>query len=150
MVLFISLNCLADSRISTIPPGEDKIVVVREGDKVPFTGQLFDNNTALRWGNWLLQYKFRLKEDVEYQQKIAHNEVSYMKQLLDIERKKYLTVTDDYQKLIAVEKQENVKMRAQLDNPPFYKTAWFGFLSGVLVTTACVGAGILIGMAAKN
>jgi hypothetical protein len=127
--------------IRAIPEGADKIVVVRKGSPAPFDGQLFDNPTALRWGNWLLQYKFRLASDVGYEQTLRQLDGKMWEQRLLIADEKYKTVTLDYQKQVAALNESIVKYRTELDNPPWYKSPWFGFTLGVVTTGACIGLG---------
>jgi len=141
VVLLSSLRSKADTSIRDIPPGEDKIVVVREGDKVPFTGQLYDNGTSLRWANWLFQYKFRLKADVELEKNKCLAETNYLNQVVSVERAKYASVTKDYQGQVAKQQDTIIELNRELQNPPFYKTVWFGLVVGILLTGAAVGAG---------
>lgn len=118
--------------------------MLREGDKAPYTGQLFENNTALRWANWLLQYKFRLKADLAHQKALWDADKGYYVQLLDIEKNKYTQVTVDYQKQVATQQTEILKLQEEVRNPPFFKSVWFGVILGVLVTGAAVGVGLVI------
>lgn len=116
-----------------IPPGQDRIVPVDKGAPAPFSGQLFDTPTALRWANWLEQYRLRLKLDVETQEKIDGLEISLLNQKLDLERTQYVQVTDDLNKRVAL-------LQDELRNPPFYKTTWFGVALGVTGSFLLVGA----------
>lgn len=146
-ILFSAYLCIIPRPIHAgdirdIPPGEDRIVVLQQGEKAPFTGQLYDSNTALRWANWLLQYKFRLKTDVDYIKSLWDADVRYTKSLLEIEKNKYLQVTTDYQKQTAEHQTTILKLQEELRNPPFYRSVWFGVLLGVVITGAAVGVGI--------
>lgn len=116
-----------------IPPGNDRIVPVAKGDAAPFAGQLFDTATALRWANWLEQYRTRLKLDVETQAKIDSLEISLLNQKLELERQQYVTVTDELNKRVAL-------LQDELRNPPWYKTTWFGVALGVTGSFMLVGA----------
>ena len=120
-------------KVQPIPPGDDKIVVVRVGDKAPFTGQLFDDPTALRWANYLQQYQYRLKTDVELQRRTDQAEIDYGQKLLVAERARYQEVTADYQKRLADE-------IARGASPPFYQSMWFGVVVGVAGTALAVFA----------
>lgn len=128
--------------IQVIPPGDDKIVPLKKGEPAPYDGQFFDNNTALRWGNWLLQYKFRLKADVELTQKLGATDVELWKNKYSLVEEKYTLVTKDYQKRVADLETQTEKLRFEIANPSWYRSPLFGFVLGVVVTGLCVGAGI--------
>lgn len=124
LVLF-PLELLAQTpSLQPVPPGNDVIVVVNQGDKAPFTGQLFDQSSAIRWGNYLQQCRVRLVADVELQKKTDDAQIEYWKKVTEIEQNKYTEVVTDYQNRLS-----------KAENPPFYKTFWFGFIAG---TTAAV------------
>jgi hypothetical protein len=127
--------------VQAIPPGEDKIVAIREGDKAPFSGQLFDGPTSLRWANWLGQYKLRLRADVDYQRKVDQADITLAQTLLQIERDKYKAVTEDYQIRIGQQQARIESLESAARNPPWYSTPWFGVVVGVAGTTLAVGLG---------
>lgn len=149
-LLLLPASALADDPpIQNIPEGEDKIVSVREGEKAPFSGQLYDSSTALRWGNWLVQYKLRLDGWDMYQNKLTDlNTLYWDKRLIIVDeaRKKeealYLGKINEQQTSI-------ISLTKQLQDPPFYKTVWFGFVSGVLVTGVAVGLGTAVVVSVK-
>lgn len=115
-----------------VPPGDDVVVVAKKGDPVPFTGQLFDQSTALRWANYLQQCRFRLQADVDYQKKYDQADTDYQKRLLAIEQQKYDAVSKDLQDKLD-------KANAELASPPFYKTVAFGVVVGALAMGVAVG-----------
>jgi hypothetical protein len=119
--------------LADIPPGDDRIVPVTKGVPAPFDGQLFDTPTALRWANWLEQYRIRLKLDVETAQRLAELETSLLNEKLDLERAQYKQVTEELNKRVSV-------LQEELRNPPWYKTTWFGIALGVTGSFALVGA----------
>jgi hypothetical protein len=127
-----SLAAYADDSIPPIPPGEDKIVPIKKGEPAPFDGELFDPPTAVRWGNWLLMYKQRLKLDVTFEQRLHSADNELWKKKLEIEHEKYMTVVPNLELRIQ-------DLERQLANPPFWKTTWFGFAVGIVVTGAIVG-----------
>ncbi len=131
----------AEVHIQEIPPGEDKIVPLKKGEPAPFDGQLFDTPTALRWGNWLLQYRLRLQADVEYQKKLGAADLELWKHKYELLDTKYVTVTSDYQKKVTALEVQNDKLREEITNPPWYRSQLFGFVTGIVVTGACVGLG---------
>ena len=138
--LLVSSNVLAED-VQDIPPGQDKIVPLKKGDPAPYDGQLFDTPTALRWGNWLLQYKLRLKSDVDYQKKLGEADVGLWKHKYELLESKYTMVTTDYQKKVVDLETQTTKLRDEIANPPWYRSPLFGFVTGIVVTGACVGLG---------
>lgn len=128
--------------VRSIPPGEDRITYVREGEKTPYTGQLYDPATALRWANWLLQYRLRLETDTTLQKKVCDADVALEKKRLDIEREKNATVTEDLRQQIMARDVRVMQLQKELDSPPFYKSVWFGTLLGALGAGALFGVGV--------
>lgn len=120
--------------IEDIPPGPDEIVGVRKGQAVPFDGQLFGDDTALRWANWLKQYKLRLRVDVREQQQLCAVRVDAMQKLIDTEvmhRRK-------------LEQAYEVKL-SEVTNPPWYKSPTFYVVIGVAGTMAAIAGGYAVG-----
>lgn len=115
-----------------IPPGDDNIVVLKKGDPSPFTGQLFDPATALRWANLLQQCHFRLQADVAYQQKLDQADIDYQKKLVTIEQDKYTRVVTELE-------TKNKQLQVEVTDPPFYKTMWFGVIIGATAAFLAVG-----------
>jgi hypothetical protein len=111
--------------LQAVPPGDDSITAVQKGTPAPVTGQLFDQPTAIRWGNYLQQCKMRLVSDVMLQQKVDEAQIDYLLKTVDLERTKYTTVVTDYQTRLTAAQNA-------IQNPPFYKTPLFGFTLGVL------------------
>ena len=128
LLLLWPATALAQSvPLQPVPPGDDVIVAVKKGDTVPLAGQLFDQATAIRWGNYLEQCRTRLVADVELQKKVDEAQITYLNQVLELERSKYKQVVGDYQVRLG-------KAEAEVLSPPFYKTVWFGVTLGVLAT----------------
>ena len=122
----------AEPTLKAIPEGEDNITVVVEGQKAPHSGQLFDTPTALRWGNYLEQCQVRLKADVELAERTEQAHTQFWKTKSEAQDRQYLVVTEDYQKQVA-------DLTYKVNNPPFYKTMWFGVLVGVVTAGTLVG-----------
>jgi hypothetical protein len=133
-----------------VPAGEDRIVVAREGVAAPFTGQLFDQATALRWGNRIVRYRMRihlLEEELsttraEYEASMAARlhlvDESYARQLqLQQEsfEREISGLRDDLREQATRYENELARYR----NQPFWESWGFAFGMGVLVTGIVVG-----------
>lgn len=123
--------------VVNIPAGEDKIVPMRKGEPSPIEGQLFDNDTALRWANWLVQYKNLLKQNTELQRKLCAIDLNLSAAKLEIEQERTKKIIPDLEAKLAEAKHE-------ADSPPFYKTFWFGATMGATITAiGVIGAASL-------
>lgn len=141
LLLVSSITRGQPAPIEDIPKGDDRIVVLRKGDAAPFDGQLFDNGTALRWNNWLQQYKYRLKADVALEIQLHQSDVAFWKKKSDVDDVKYATVTRDYQMQVANLQMQVIAARQDAANPPWYTTSWFGFTAGVVMSALLVSVG---------
>lgn len=130
-----------ESRVEPIPPGEDRIVTLAAGDKAPFTGQMFDPATALRWANWLAQYKLRVEKTEAYSQERLALEREYFTKKFELYDQAHTTQRDWYRDRLAEVTKERDALRQENQNPPFYKTVWFGFVAGVVTLGLAVGLG---------
>jgi hypothetical protein len=142
-VLLITTQAAAQTPpITTIPPGDDKILVIHKSDSAPIDGQLFSNDTALRWGFWLQQYKYRLKADVEQAQHVCAVETTYKDKVLGIEKTRSATVEKDL--LVRLERAEKARLSAEeeLRNPHWYKTRDFGIFLGLASSAGILGLSI--------
>ncbi len=128
--------------IQAIPPGDDVIVPLRKGQVAPFTGQLFDPNTSLRWGNWLQQYKYRLKWDVTAVQNKCAIEMTYRDSLLLIEKDRAKKVELDLTTRLGRSEQARLNAEEELRNPPWYSTTTFGVVIGAVATAAVFGIAV--------
>jgi len=127
MALTLSTRALADpvAPLVPIPPGEDRIEPVGQGQPAPYSGQLFDNPTAIRWGHYLEQCRVRLVADVELQRKTDQAQIDFLKTSLSVREEQFKVVTSDYQRQLA-----------EAQSPAFYRTTWFGVAVGVTGTLA--------------
>lgn len=136
VLLSFTTNVLADPP-PAIPPGPDKIVVVKKGQEAPFDGQLFDNPTALRWGNWLEYYRFRQALDQETYKEMDTAKSAYYKDIISINEKKYNDVT-------ALQKKAIVELEKKAAEPdPWYESFEFGFGMGILAAGLVFSLSIL-------
>lgn len=132
--------------VESIPPGDDVIEPVKKGEPAPFSGQLFDTSTALRWGNWLQQYKLRLDVDVKAVEKVCKAELDYNTKLREIDAERNKRVEDDLRVRLVASEKRNAVLYDKLNNPSFFRSAEFGVLLGVVSSTVVV---VVVGVMAK-
>lgn len=118
--------------IESIPPGDDKIVSIKKGQPAPFDGQVFSNDTALRWANWLKQLRARLELDVKKEKDVCTVETKHRDELLGIERARAGAVEKDAQERLRRSEEARLKAEEIARNPPFYKTMEFGMIMGAI------------------
>jgi hypothetical protein len=128
--------------VEAIPPGDDVIVPLPKGHVAPFGGQLYDPLTALRWANWLQQYKYRLKWDVEKEQKVCTVEKKYRDDLLKAEETRALKVEADLVERLGRSEQARLNAEEEARNPPWYSTTAFGVVIGAVATAAVFGIAV--------
>lgn len=118
--------------LQPIPAGLDVILPIERGQAAPLTGQLFSQETALRWGHYLEQAQERYRVQTELLLTKANAEIDLRERLLSSERKAH-----EQDQAAAVARLNDVYH--QLKNPPWYQTFWFGALTGVLLTVTTAG-----------
>ncbi len=128
--------------IEAIPPGDDRIVPLPKGHVAPFGGQLYSPLTALRWANWLQQYKYRLQWDVAKEQRVCKVEMKYRDDLLMAEEVRAKKVEDDLVERLGRSEQARLEAEEEARNPPWYSTRTFGVVLGVLATAAIFGIAV--------
>lgn len=135
--------------VLTYPTGEDRIEVLEAGEMAPYAGQLFDNDTALRWALWLSQYRERYMLDLQAQERVHQEELSYQARLLSLEQERAREVAQDLKERLAASQAARLKAEAELVDPPFFKrpSTWYG--AGVLSTVAVVVATAVLISAAQ-
>lgn len=143
-VLLVSSRAMAqeapEPQVVTYPPGDDKIVVVRKGDQAPFTGQLYDDNTAVRWAIWLQQYKGRYAIDMKAANDVCSVKLSTADKLAAIEAERANTVHADAVQRLKDSEAARLKAEEALRNPGFFDRPATWFAVGVVTTVATVVA----------
>lgn len=127
-----------------VPPGDDVIVPLKKGDPAPFTGQLMDPATALRWLNYLEQSKLRLREDVLLERRTCNANMAYYDRRVSLEYSARLDIEKDLRDRLLRSDQRNVDMQKQLLEPGIFKSPIFWFFTGV------VTSGIILGVSAYS
>lgn len=125
-------------QVVTYPPGEDKISVIRKGDPAPYTGQLFEDNTALRWAVWLQQYKARYGLDMRAEQDSCQIKLQHADDLASIEADRASKLEKDLRARLKETDAQRLRLEEELRNPGFFRQPglWVGV--GVVTTLATV------------
>lgn len=131
----------AEPKIVDIPPGDDVIVPVKKGDISPITGQVFSNESSLRWANWLQQYRFQLKQSELYGQEKLKASESLCLRKSEVTAAGHAEAIKLYRDRVVAQQASIATLQAEVTDPPFYRTVWFGFVTGVVVTGLAVGIG---------
>lgn len=131
-----------------VPAGDNVIVVLSEGARAPFAGQLFDHATALRWGNRIVRYRMRIQlltEELSICR--TESEASAVEQLR-IAEESYLREIEGLRTDLRDQAARYEAELARHRSPPFYETWGFAFGMGVLATGIVVGVigGLLAGI----
>lgn len=127
-LFFVRVVCAEHYVVKPIPVGEDMIQAVEESEKAPYTGQLFSNDTAIRWMNYIKQYRAYV-ELLESKLRNAENSKRQSMEILIEGYEKNLTLLEDkYVKVL----DENRQLSYTINNPPWYKTFTFGLIIGIV------------------
>ena len=130
--------------IITFPPGEDAIISVKKGEPAPYAGQLYDENTALRWAMWLQQYKLRYGADMKAAQDSCKVEVAREGVYRAIESERNRKSEKDLSTRLLASEKGRLEAEEKLRNPPFWKepVVWYvtGVVTAALVVTAVEAA----------
>lgn len=123
-------------QVVTYPPGDDKIVVVRKGEVAPFTGQLFDDATALRWAVWLRQYKDRYGLDMQAERDSCSVKIDAEQKSNAVDKAASATLDADLRTRLQASEAARLKAEEELRNPSFFSRpgTWFGI--GIVTTVA--------------
>lgn len=136
LCVMLSSTAVYAQPVEAIPPGDDVIVAIKKGVQAPFDGQLFSSETALRWANWLKQFRARLELDVKRANDVCEVEKGYRDSLLVIERERAASVERDLQDRLKASEAARLRAEEAMRDPAFYKTPEFGVIIGVVATAA--------------
>lgn len=134
---------LAQPSVESIPPGEDIIVPVKKGAAAPIDGQLFSPETALRWANFLQQYKLRLAWDVKYAEDVCKEETAYRDKLLVIEKDRSAATEKSLRDELLKSEKSRIEAEEEVrEGPAWYETVEFGIVLGTAVTAGAFALSI--------
>lgn len=125
--------------VEAIPPGPDKVQPLKLHEPAPYEGMLFDYSTALRWGNWLQQYKLRLKIDVDAEQQKCAVKLDAADKTLALYNAMHKASEDDLRQRVVKLEEQNRKLDDELRNPVWYTTRTFGVIVGVAASALAFG-----------
>jgi hypothetical protein len=127
--------------LTPVPSGDDNIVVLTKGEKAPFSGQLYDPATALRWANYMEQYRLQLDLCYTSARRLQSNERDYWQGLLEIEESAHKEIRLDLQTRLERVEKKSAELEGELrKGPPWYNTRTFGIIVGA------VGAATVFGL----
>lgn len=124
----------------TFPPGDDNIAAVKKGETAPFSGQLFDENTALRWAFFLQQYKLRYGTDLKAAQDSCKVEVAREGAYRVIEAERNRKSEADLSQRLKDNEKARLEAEEKLRNPPLWKEPGFWYAVGVVTAVVTVVA----------
>lgn len=120
--------------VVTIPEGDDLIISMDKGEQAPYAGQLFSNDTALRWGFWLKQYKVRLKLDVETEQSKCKARLDFKDKELQLQIGKYEAIEKSLETRLKRSEERAIKWQEEALDRSFFRSFEFGVIVGVVVS----------------
>jgi hypothetical protein len=129
LLLLSSTAIAAEPQLQPIPPGSSRITVIYKGEPAPYDGQLFNNDTALRWANWLRQMKMVYRIDMEAKDRECRANSTF-------ETQRYRLQQEQYNRVVAEYSSRLQELEEKTRNPPWHSTVWFGTAVG---STATVG-----------
>lgn len=144
VVLLITSRVLAEEpalpapAVVTFPPGDDNITAVKKGEPAPHAGQLFDENTALRWAMWLQQYKMRYGLDLKAEKDSCRVLVSREQEYRRIDAERDAKVEEDLRKRLLLTEKARLEAEERLRNPPLWKEPGLWYAVGLVSTVALV------------
>lgn len=122
------------------PEGVDRVVALREGQPAPFSGQLLDTDTAIRWTFRLEWYAAEVPRQVRLRvDSLRLTEESWQTRL-DL-------VEESYLREVAGLREDNralAQRLARAQNPGFFRTTSGGFVIGVGISLVLVIGGYLL------
>lgn len=126
---------LPELKLEVIPSGEDKIVAVSKGELAPFTGQLYSTDTAIRWLNYLDQYKTKTPLLLDTYRQVCEAEIRYRDDASSARQKAYEDVRNDLTLRLKEMERVNAQLHEELrKDPSFFKSRSFGIVVGVVST----------------
>ena len=128
--------------ILPIPEGDDLIVSLSRGQVAPFAGQLFSPDTAIRWGNYLTAFKYRLHLDVEKERALCLSSQELSESILEAEKARAVKVEASLTEHLLLSESKRMEAEEALRDPPWYRTVTFGAVLGIVGSVAVLAVSI--------
>lgn len=129
--------------LKPVPPGDDRIIPLPKGEKAPFTGQLYDPATALRWANFLEQYRLQLDLCYKTSGELQGLERTYWQSVIRIEGDAHKEIRLDLMGRLERVEKRNAELEGELrKGPPWYNSRTFGIIVGAVGASAAFGLSI--------
>jgi hypothetical protein len=131
--------------LDSTPAGADVIHPLRRNQPAPVDGQLFDSATALRWGNYLEQYRLRLDTCYDTADHLLQAERRYWVEVTAAQQEHLTAYRADALSRLAAQDKAVAKLSTALAaGTPWYSTREFGLVLGVTGTLSVLGLGLLV------
>lgn len=141
LICWVSPAHAEDYQLTPIPAGEDVIVPLVKGAAAPFGGQLFDTNTAIRWGLWLQRYQALMGAELDRSKAVCTAQVAFKDQVLGIEQDKSEALQKDLAERLQRAETGRLNAEHELAHPPWYESGAFHFALGIVTAGAVVYVG---------
>jgi hypothetical protein len=115
-----------------VPPGEDVIVAIKKGQPAPFAGQLFDINTAIRWGLWLKNCRERAELELDRDKALCQTELNYQHEVAATQVDQLEQLNVDLKTRLHRSEEKRLQAEHDLANPPWYESRLFWFALGAV------------------
>lgn len=122
-----------------VPVGEDKIVALRLSEPAPFSGQLLDASTAVRWTHYMEQARLRLAADVIYERRVCNATMDYYEHRVLLEREASNAIEQDLRNRLVRLEQHAIDLQKELVDPGLFRSPTFWFFMGVVTSGVALG-----------
>jgi hypothetical protein len=115
-----------------VPPGEDVIVAVKKGQPAPYAGQLFDIDTAIRWGLWLKGCRERAELAADRDKALCQTELRFQEDVAETQINQLEQLNVDLKSRLLRSETKVGQLEHERANPPWYETKVFFFALGAV------------------
>lgn len=138
ILLVVLTSANAYGQVQAIPPGADDIRELKLKEPAPIAGMLYSPETALRWANYLEQFKKLLPLSVQKERDLCQASLTLQDKTNQAARTADATKLKTTISLLQDVEKKNTELSSSLNNPAFWDTRDFGLVAGVLGTLVLV------------